>query len=176
MSSESLPLLYVAVLFGLLVVAAVVIFQQVIKTRRLDSSLDRLQSKINQGSATGLEYYELSTVQLDKRLYSQAIVNLQKAIKTKDFVGPDLAPMYNAMGYAYFAQEKFDQAMKNYKEALKLMPDYVTALNNLGHTYERKQIANKALECYDEAVRLEPDNETAKRRSEALKKRLAPSP
>jgi tetratricopeptide (TPR) repeat protein len=175
MSSESLPLLYVAVLFGLLVVAAVVVFQQVIKTRRLDSSLNRLQSKLNKEKGTGLEYYELGTVQLDKRLYSQAIVNLQKAIKAKDIEGPTLAPVYNALGYAYFAQEKFDQAMKNYKEALKLLPDYVTALNNLGHTYERKQIANKALDCYDEALRLEPGNETAKRRSEALKKRLAPS-
>ncbi|NJM45679.1 MAG: tetratricopeptide repeat protein [Alkalinema sp. RU_4_3] len=169
MSSESLPLLYVAVLFGLLVVAAVVIFQQVFKTRRLDSSLNRLQSKLNKEKGTGLEYYELGSVQLDKRLYSQAIVNLQKAIKAKDIEGPTLAPVYNALGYAYFAQEKFDQAMKNYKEALKLLPDYVTALNNLGHTYERKQIANKALECYDEALRLEPGNATAKRRSEALK-------
>lgn len=175
MSSESLPLLYVAVLFGLLLVASVVIFQQVFKTRRIDSSLNRLQSKLNREKGTGLEYYELGSVQLDKRLYSQAIVSFQKSIKTKDIEGPDLAPVYNALGYAYFAQDKFDQAMKHYKEALNLMPEYVTALNNLGHAYERKQITNKALECYDSALKLEPNNQTAKRRSEALKKRLVPS-
>ncbi|NJN49148.1 MAG: tetratricopeptide repeat protein, partial [Alkalinema sp. RL_2_19] len=72
--------------------------------------------------------------------------------------------------------EQFDLAMKQYKEALKLSPEYVTAINNLGHSYERKQLASKALEMYDQALALEPNNSTAKRRAEALRKRLAPTP
>ncbi len=175
MSSESLPILYVAVLFGLLLVAAIVIFRQILKQRKLDMSLDRLQSKLNREKGTGLEYYELGSVYLDKRLYSQAALKLKKALQSEDLEGEALAAVHNALGYAYFAQDQFDQAMKQYKEALKKSPNYVTALNNLGHAYERKQLTTKALECYDQALSHEPNNETAKRRSVALKKRLAPT-
>ena len=44
------------------------------------------------------------------------------------------------MGYAYFAQEQYDLAIRNYKEATKLYPEYVTALNNLANVYEKKQM------------------------------------
>jgi tetratricopeptide (TPR) repeat protein len=176
MSSESLPILYVAVLFGLLLVAAIVIFRQIFKQRKLDMSLDRLQSKLNREKGTGLEYYELGSVYLDKRLYSQAALKLKKALQVGDLEDDDaIAAVHNALGYAYFAQDQFDQAIKQYKEALKKSPNYVTALNNLGHAYERKQLTTKALECYGQALGHEPDNETAKRRSAALKKRLAPT-
>ena len=97
---------------------------------------------------------------------------LQKAIKLKQLDGADLAAVYNALGYAHFAQEQYDLAIRQYKDALKHVPDYVTALNNLGHAYERKSMTNKAIEAYDQALALEPNNDTSKRRAESLKKRV----
>jgi tetratricopeptide (TPR) repeat protein len=63
-------------------------------------------------------------------------------------------------------------AIRQYKEAIKFKPDYVTALNNLGHAYERKKLTSPALEMYEEALKYEPNNDTAKRRSESLRRRL----
>ncbi len=175
MALENFPVIYVVALLILLSVAGIFVFRQVFKTRKLESALSRLQRKLSKDKGTALDYYELGSIQLDKRLYAQAVINLQRAIKTGELDGDALAAVYNALGFAYFAQEQYDLAMKQYKESLKLSPEYVTAMNNLGHTYERKQLANKALEMYEQALTLEPKNGTAKRRAESLRKRLAPS-
>ncbi len=175
MDKTSFPILYISILLLLLVSAAFFIFQQVLKTRRVESALSRLQSKLSKEKGTAEEYYELGSILLDKRLFTQAIAQFQKALKLETLEGLDLAAVQNAMGFAYFAQEQYDLAIRNYKEALKIAPDYVTALNNLGHAYERKQLAAPALEAYDQALSVDPNNPTAKRRSESLRKRLVTS-
>ncbi|MGL4377140.1 MAG: tetratricopeptide repeat protein, partial [Microcoleaceae cyanobacterium] len=76
------------------------------------------------------------------------------------------------LGFAHFSQEQYDMAIRQYKEAIKFKPDYVTALNNLGHAYERKKLTSSALEIYEESLKYEPNNDTAKRRSESLRKRV----
>ncbi|MFM2428824.1 MAG: hypothetical protein RLZZ511_37 [Cyanobacteriota bacterium] len=175
MASENFPLVYVLALIGLLGAVGIFVFQQVWKTRKLEGAMGKVQRKLKNNQGTALDYYELGSIQLDKRLYAQAIINLQRAIKLNELDGDALAAVYNALGFAYFAQEQYDLAMKQYKEALKLSPEYVTAINNLGHSYERKQLANKALEMYEQALSLEPKNGTALRRAESLRKRMAPT-
>jgi len=173
MENRNLLLIYLAILLGLLSIAAFFVVRQVIKTRRIESTLSRLQSKLTKEKGTAQEYYELSSLLLDKKLYTQAVLYLQQALKQ---LGEDdsenAAVVHNALGYAYFAQEQYDLAIRNYKEALKITPAYVTALNNLGHSYERKQLMNQALEVYESALAAEPQNSTAKRRADSLRKRL----
>jgi tetratricopeptide (TPR) repeat protein len=175
MASENFPIIYVIALLGLLSATGVFVFLQVFKTRKLESAMGRLQRKLKQEKGTALDYYELGSIQLDKRLYAQSIINFQRALKADELEGDALAAVYNALGFAYFAQEQYDLSMKQYKEALKLSPNYVTAMNNLGHSYERKQLASQALAMYEQALALEPQNSTALRRAESLRKRLAPS-
>jgi tetratricopeptide (TPR) repeat protein len=174
MQFEDFPLLYVVVLLVLLSAVGVFVFREVWKTQKLESGLGRLQKKLSKEKGTAIDYYEMGSIQLDKRLYTQAINNLKQAIKVDELDGDALAAVYNALGYAYFAQEQYDLSMKQYKEALKLSPQYVTAMNNLAHSYERKQQPSNALELYEKALTIEPKNATAKRRIESLKKRLAP--
>jgi tetratricopeptide (TPR) repeat protein len=175
MAPENFPVVYVIALLILLSATGVFVFLQVFKTRKLESAMGRLQRKLKQEKGTALDYYELGSIQLDKRLYAQSIINFQRALKADELEGDALAAVYNALGFAYFAQEQYDLAMKQYKEALKFSPDYVIAMNNLGHSYERKQLASQALAIYEQALALEPQNSTALRRAEALRKRLAPS-
>lgn len=176
MENSKLLLTYLAILLALLSVAAFFVVRQVLKTRRIEGTLARLQNKLTKEKGTAQEYYELGSLLLDKKLYTQAALYLQQALKHVDEEEIENAALiYNALGYAYFAQEQFDLAIRNYKEALKVAPGYVTALNNLGHSYERKQLMTQALETYESALALEPNNGTAKRRAESLRKRLVPS-
>ncbi|MCU0552425.1 MAG: tetratricopeptide repeat protein [Leptolyngbya sp. Prado105] len=175
MDSVASPILYISLLLVLLSSITFFVARQVLKTRRIESALSRLQGKLNKEKGTAEEYYELGSILLDKRLFTQAIAQFQKAIKLETLEGQDLAAVYNALGFAYFAQEQYDLAIKQYKESLKLLPEYVTALNNLGHSYERKQLAAQALECYAQALAIEPANQTAKRRADSLRKRLVTS-
>jgi tetratricopeptide (TPR) repeat protein len=176
MENSNLLLIYLGILLALLSVAAFFVLRQVLKTRRIESTLSRLQSRLTKEKGTAQEYYELGSLLLDKKLYTQAALYLQQALKQLDNEEVEnAAVVYNALGYSYFAQDQYDLAIRNYKEALKISPEYVTALNNLGHSYERKQLTTQALEMYEKSLALEPKNSTARRRADSLKKRLTPS-
>ncbi|MBE9175825.1 tetratricopeptide repeat protein [Synechocystis salina LEGE 06155] len=171
--TESLPIVYLSVLLIILGGLGVFVFSQVLKARRLENTFGKLQKKLQNSKGSAQEYYQLGSIYLDKKLYSQSINLFQKALKMAAEVEPEnQALIYNAMGYACFAQEQFDLAIRHYKDALKLYPDYVIALNNLANVYEKKQMVNKALETYEETLAIEPNNKVAQRRANSLKKRL----
>lgn len=172
---NTLPLVYLFVLLGLLGSAGVAVIRQVLKTRKVETSLSRLERKLTKERGTVQEYYELGSIYSDKKLFVQAISLFQKALKGLDAEEENLAPVHNALGFAYSAQEQYDIAIREYKAALKENPAYVTALNNLGHVYERKKLTAQALETYEEALKYEPNNVIAKRRAESLRKRLVTS-
>ena len=174
--NENLPLIYISALLGLLIFAAIYILREVIKTRRQETTFSRLQKKLKQEKGTSQEYYELGSLYLNKKLFVQSITLLQKALKADKNLEPEnQALILNAMGYAYFAQEQYDLAIRQYKEALKLYPEYVVALNNLGNVYEKKQMIIKAVETYKEALKYDSNNKTAKLRVQSLEKRLVSS-
>ncbi|MGB3613102.1 MAG: tetratricopeptide repeat protein [Elainellaceae cyanobacterium] len=153
--------------------AGIFLFRQVLKTRRVESTLSRLENKLTKEKGAAKDYYELGSIYLDKRLYAQSVTLFKKALKAKDL--DDLenkALVQNALGFAYAAQEQYDLAIGQYKKALDGLPEYPTALNNLGFVYEKKQLTAQALEAYEQALALDPKNTTAKRRAESLRKRL----
>ena len=172
--TDSLPLVY---LFGLLIILgglAIFVFTQVLKARRLEMTISKLQRKLSEGKGEAIEYYQLGSLYLDKKLYTQALNVLQRALKAIDdsVEAENQALIYNAMGFAYFAQEQYDASIRHYKEALKRYPDYVIALNNLANVYEKKQMITTAVEAYEKTIAISPDNPVAKRRLKSLKKRL----
>lgn len=169
---NTLPLIYLSVLLVLLAGAGWLVVRQVLRTRKVETTLSRLERKLKNERGTVQEYYELGSIYSDKKMFAQAIFLLQKSLKGVDAEEENLAPVHNALGFAYFAQEQYDIAIREYKEALKQNPGYVTALNNLGHVYERKKLTVQALQTYEEALKYEPDNAIAKRRAESLRKRL----
>lgn len=169
----NLAVVYLLGLVGLLAGAGFFVLRQLLKSRRVESSLSRLQSKLKQEKGTAQEYYELGCIYNDKKLYSQAIAVLQKGLKVStEEAQENVAMIHNALGYAHFAVEQYDIAIRQYKEALKLVPDYVTASNNLGNAYEKKKLTAQALEAYEQSLQYDPKNAIAKRRAESLRKRL----
>ena len=174
--NENLPVVYISTLLLILVVATVVVLREVVKTRFSENTFSKLQKKLKNSTGTAEDYYKLGSLYLDKKLFVQSINLFQKALKADKNLPPENeALIHNAMGYAYFAQEQYDIAIRKYKEALKIYPEYVIAFNNLGNVYEKKQLIAQAVEAYCTALQYDPDNKTAKRRAESLKKRLVSS-
>ncbi len=173
--NTDLPILYIGLLLAILVAAGWAVLRQILQTRKIENSLEQLQSKLTKEKGTAQEYFELGSIYLTKRIYAQAIVQFKKALKEDNISVEENALIYNALGFAYFSQEQYDLAIRQYKDSLKANPDYVTALNNIGHAYERKQLMAQALEAYEQVLILEPNNSTAKRRAESLRKRFVPT-
>jgi tetratricopeptide (TPR) repeat protein len=172
---KNLLTIYLTAFLGILSVAAFFIIRQILKTTKIEKALTKLEKKLKNERGTIPEYYELGSIYLDKKMFTQAIIMFKKAIKLEDGDTPEMSPVYNALGYAYFGQEQYDTAIRQYKEAIKLEPEYAMAMNNLGHAYEQKKMAPQALDIYERVLELEPNNETAKRRSESLRRRLVVS-
>ncbi|MEA5598388.1 tetratricopeptide repeat protein [Rivularia sp. UHCC 0363] len=175
--NSNLAVIYLSILVGLLFLAVISIFGQIFKSRKQEGSFSKLRSKLTKEPGTVEEYYKLGSIYSQKNLFTQAVSLFQKAIKaaneeeeTDPATENYITLTYNGLGYACFAQEQYDLAIRNYKEALKRQPDYVTALNNLGHAYERKKLNAQALENYERVLELEPKNITAKRRAESLRR------
>ena len=174
---EDLPIAYLSILLVLLGGVAIFLVQQVIKTTRQEKTFSRLQDLLKNNKGTAKDCYELGSLYLDKKLYVQAVTLFQKALKmNEDETEPEnKALIYNALGFSYFAQDQYDLAIRNYKEAIKLYPDYVIALNNLANVYEKKQMIVKAVETYEETLKYNEGNKIAQKRIEALRKRLVTS-
>ncbi len=173
---STLPVLYLLILLILLSITAIFIIRQITKTRKTESQLSKLKNKLTKEQGTVDEYYQLASIYLEKKLYVQAVELFQKALRLKDEENiEDFPKIYNALGFAYFAQDQYDISIRQYKEALKIAPNYVTAYNNLGHAYEKKKLTAQALEAYESALKYDSKNDTAKRRAESMRKRLTPS-
>lgn len=171
--NENLPVVYISILLGLLAIVAIILLRQIIKTRKVENRFSKLQDKLQNEKGTAQEYYELAVIYLDKKLFVQGVQLLQRAIKLEGQLEPEnRALIYNALGFAYFSQEQYDIAIRNYKEAIKLYPEYTIALNNLGNVYEKKLLVSQALDCYKQTLASEPNNAIAKKRVESLEKRL----
>jgi len=173
---STLPVLYLLILLILLSIISIFVIRQITKTRKTESQLSKLKNKLTKEQGTVDEYYQLASIYLEKKLYVQGIELLKKALKLKEEENiEDFPKIYNALGFAYFIQEQYDIAIRQYKEALKIDTEYVIAYNNLGHVYEKKKLTAQALEAYESALKYDSKNQTAKRRAESMKKRLTAS-
>jgi tetratricopeptide (TPR) repeat protein len=170
--TDSLTLSYLMILIVLLGGSSWLVLRQVLRTRRTELTLTQLQRKVGEGKGSPEDHYELGSILLDKKLFSQAILQFQKALKSKQLdSGSELAALlHNALGYAYAAQEQYDLAIRQYREALKVVPGYVIALKNLAFAYERKQLTAEAMETYETVLSLDAKNAVAQKRLDILKK------
>jgi len=182
---ELLPQAYLIGLIVLLGAAAVLVGRQILRVRRDEQALARLSAAGPGGAApsdsAGL--YELASVQLRKRLYSQAIDTLKLALrKAQGEKAPEEARalIENAYGFALAAQSRYPEAIRHYRSALQARPDYPVALNNLAFALGKQGEPEEAREAYAKALRLEPDNGTARKGLKTMERRLgsgdAPKP
>ncbi|MFN9386575.1 MAG: hypothetical protein ACK6BU_06425, partial [Cyanobacteriota bacterium] len=82
--SDLLPQAYLLGLIALLAGAAFVVGRQILRVRRDEMSLSRLGGEGGPKPSDAAGLYELASVQLRKRLYSQAADTLKQAVKLAD--------------------------------------------------------------------------------------------
>ena len=167
-----LPETYLLGLIGLLLVIAILVGRQLLRVRKDEINLIKLEKQVDASNKNSSELYQLASVQLRKRLYPQAIGTLKQALK--ELKGePDEAKaiIENAMGFALVAEDNFEAAIKHYESALKAKSDYPVALNNLGFAKQQLKLEDEAYLHYKEALNIDPKNQTAKKQLNRIERR-----
>ena len=70
--------------------------------------------------------------------------------------GNDARKHYN-LGVDYQAQGKFDEAIAEYKTAIRIKPDFAEAHNNLGLAYFHQNKLNEAIAEFKTAISINPN-------------------
>ena len=163
---------YLLILFFLLIIISIFVFRQFLKTRNEEISLVKYEQKGIDSLETATELYEFGSIQIKKRLYSQATQTLLKAMKnSKDEPDEGKAIIENALGFTYAAQKDYKKAIKHYKSALQALPKYAVALNNLAAAQQSLFDYDQALLTYKKVLDIDPKNRTAIKKTNELNKR-----
>ena len=165
----TLPQAYLGGLLVLLSAAAVLVGRQILRVRRDETALARLEADAKGGAQTAADLYELGSVQLRKRLYNQAADSLKRALKASASEPAEAqALIENALGFALAAQNNYSGAIRHYRSALRSKADYPVALNNLAYALEKQQKPEEARETYAKVLELDAGNSTALKRLKRL--------
>ena len=166
-----LPQAYLIGLIVLLGGAAVVVARQILRVRRDESTLSRLEGVVKSNDRSCADLYELGSVQLRKRLYGEAAASLKLALKScGDEPAEAQALIQNALGFALAAQNNYAAAIRHYRSALKFKQDYPVALNNLAFALEKQSKGEEARTTYRQVLELDASNSTARKRLKRLER------
>ena len=161
---SSLPQTYLIILGSILFILAIVVGRQVLKVRRSEINLVKLEKSGAVDSSNSETLYELGSAQLNKRLYPQAANTLKKALKQiKEEPDEAKAIIENALGFALAAQDNFKEAVKHYQDAIKVKSDYPVAMNNLAYAKQKLLLESEAYKIYQDVLKVDPGNKTAKK-------------
>ena len=162
---------YLGTLLLILGFSGFIVVRQVFIRRELDDQAKKTGERIRAGNASSDDYFEMGSIMLRKKVYTQAIRNLQLAAENWEGDEEDLAQVHNALGFGYAEMEKYEDAIKEFKLASQLQPGYVTVWNNLGDAYEKLKMQKEAVKCYEEALVLAPGNSVATMRLKNMRER-----
>ena len=163
---------YLIILFVVLIIISIFVFRQFVRTRKEESNLVKFEQKGLNSLTKASELYEFGSIQIKKRLYTEATKTFLKAIEYYDNE-PDEAKaiIENALGFSYAAQKDFKKAIKHYNAAIKSLPAYTVALNNLASAQQRLLEYDLAYATYKKVLEIDPNNKTAIKKSKELEKR-----
>ncbi|HQM46728.1 MAG TPA: tetratricopeptide repeat protein [Smithellaceae bacterium] len=115
-------------------------------TTAATNSQARMDSLGAQALGQGIDHFQAER-------YDQAIISFRKAAALSPSTG-NAASAFDYMGQAYLKQEKTDQAIKTYQEAIRLFPSDETFHRALGDIYIQEEKTEEAIQQYEQAVKL----------------------
>lgn len=95
-----------------------------------------------------------------KRMEAVKLIKAEQYAKASDLLkdavkaNPDDANAWNWLGYSYRKQQKYEDAQKNYREALRLDPNHKGAHEYLGELYVEIGDIKKAEELRDNLAKI----------------------
>jgi tetratricopeptide (TPR) repeat protein len=88
--------------------------------------------------------------------FEAAINDLDGAIRLDPNCVEGFGDFYN-LGFAYACKGEHDQAIRNYRTAIKLKPDFAEAYHGIGVAYNELREYHHAIRKFDKAIKMKPE-------------------
>ena len=125
------------------------------KNKRAQEGLTALKkTKSNFGNQNPPQEVVSQLVNLYNQGHFSAVVE-QAQVLTEQY--PNAFVVWNILGVSTSQIGMLDEAIKAYKQAIKLKPDYVDAFNNMGNALKAQGNLGEAIEVYKNVISLKPD-------------------
>ena len=168
---------YLIILFVILIIIFIFVFRQFLRTRKEELNLVKFEQKGLDSLNKATELYEFGSIQIKKRLYTEATKTFLKAVENYENEPNEAkAIIEDALGFSYAAKSEFKKAIKQYNKAIKFFPEYTVALNNLASAQQRLLEYDMAYATYKKVIEIDPNNKTAIKKSKEIEKRNNYSP
>jgi protein O-mannosyl-transferase len=89
--------------------------------------------------------------------WKNSITLFKRAVAVTDTKYPGFVVVHNNLGIALSQEKQFQEAIANFREAIRLQPNYAEAHNNLASTLGDQRKFIEALAHFQEALRLKPN-------------------
>ena len=130
------------------------------KKENIDIAIDLFKQAIEQDSYYALAFAGLGDAYLKKYRFTRApelVEKVQSSCKSAIEISDILAKPHITLGILYSETDRFEEAVKEFEQALHCDPVNSDALNELALTYEKFGKQDKAEETYKKAIDLKPN-------------------
>ena len=170
---DFLAKIYLALVFGILLVSAVFVAYQVQLTQQLENNLDKFRAKKTSETNSYENLFKLGQLYLRKKIYNKAIQEFRACFREwdkDDKLG--IASLFNTLGFTYYQLKEYEIAVYYYKMALNITPDYVTSLTNLAYLYQSQNQIEDLEIVYGQLAGFDPENKKTVEIQDYLRKRV----
>jgi tetratricopeptide (TPR) repeat protein len=107
-----------------------------------------VEVRVRDGKHAGPDKY-------DAKVGTSFAINESQPVPLESANQSNLAEAWNSRGDYLMKQDKFDEAIEAYDEAIWIDPNYANAWNNKGNILYLQSKFDEAIKAYDESIRLD---------------------
>ena len=126
-----------------------------------DKAIKQLKDVLKLDPANSQGHYLLGLIYSSQKKLDLAAAEYEQILKTASHDNPENLEIYTYLAQLYFSQEKYNQAIEQFKHIIAVNPKNASAYYFLGSSYLETHVPLKAKECFQKALSIEPRHDGA---------------
>lgn len=127
----------------------------------IDQAAASFQLAVRDDPSSAEARYGLGSAYLGQQKTAEARENFERATKLRASYPNTLANAWNNLGLLAAQENRTDEAIRCFREAIRLSPDHLIAVNNLGNAYRQQKSWDEARKTLERALEINSEDPEA---------------